>query len=92
VNDARFALDNGAAERAIRPIAVGRANWLQIGGDGGLATASILLSVCASARRHRLNPWSYLRDVLDQLVGRPARGDVGDLLPDAWSTRHARTS
>jgi transposase len=36
LNDARFAIDNGAAERAIRPIAVGRANWLQIGGDGGL--------------------------------------------------------
>jgi hypothetical protein len=81
LDDARFATDNGAAERAIRPLAVGRANWLQIGGDGGLKTAAVLSSVCATATRHRLNPWSYLRDVLDRLAaparrgrGRPAAG------------------
>jgi hypothetical protein len=70
LDGARFAIDNGEAERAIRPLAVGRANWLQIGGDGGLKTASVLLSVCTSATRHSLNPWSYLRRVLDQLAGR----------------------
>jgi transposase len=63
---------------------------LQIGGDGGLQTASVLLSVCGSATRHRLNPWSYLRDVLDQLAARPAGDDVGEFLPDAWAIRHAR--
>ena len=57
---------------------------------GGLKTASVLLSVCASATRHRLNPWSYLRNVLDQLAGRSAGDDVGDLLPDASAVRHAQ--
>jgi transposase len=90
LDDARFAIDNGEAERAIRPIAVGRANWLHVGGDGGLKTAAVLLSVCASATRHRLNPWSYLRDVLDQLAARSADADVSDLLPDARAVRHAR--
>jgi transposase len=90
VNDARFAIDNGAAERAIRPLAVGRANWLHVGGDGGLTTASVLQSVCASATRHRLSPWSYLCDVLDQLAARSADDDVGCLLPDAWANRPAR--
>jgi transposase len=90
LDDARFAIDNGAAERAIRPLAVGRSNWLHVGGDGGLKTAAVLLSVCSSARRHRLNPWSYLRDVLDQLAARSADADVSDLLPDAWAVRHAR--
>ena len=56
LDDARFAIDNGAAERAIRPLASGRANWLHAGGDGGLKTASILLIVCDTATRHRLNP------------------------------------
>ncbi len=56
VDDARFAIDNGAAERTIRPLAIGRTNWLHIGGDGGLKTASVLLSVCAGATRHRLDP------------------------------------
>jgi hypothetical protein len=83
--------NNGAAERAIRPLAIGRGNWLHVGGDGGLKTASVLLSVCASATRHRLNPWSYLRDVLDQLAARSAGGDVGDLLAASWASRHAPT-
>jgi hypothetical protein len=91
LDDARFAIDNGAAERAVRPLTIGRANWLQIGGDGGLKTASVLLNVCASALRHRLNPWSYLRDVLDQLAGRSAGAEVADLLPDAWAKRLAQT-
>jgi hypothetical protein len=85
LDDARFAIDNGAAERAIRPIAVGRANWLQIGGDGGLPTASVLLSVCASARRHRLDPWVFLKHVLTELPARTAGADLADLLPDRWA-------
>jgi len=68
---------------------VGRANWLHVGGDGGLRTASVLLSVCASATRHRLNPWSYLRDVLEQLAAPPATADVNDLLPETWTKRQS---
>jgi hypothetical protein len=91
LDDARFAIDNGAAERAIRPIAVGRANWLQIGGDGGLATASVLLSVCASARRNRRDPWAYLTHVLSALSARSAAADLDDLLPDKWTGTMDRT-
>jgi transposase len=92
LDDARFAIDNGAAERAIRPIAVGRANWLQIGGDGGLATASVLLSVCASARRNRRDPWVYLTHVLSALSSRSAVADPDDLLPDNWTGPLGRTA
>ena len=87
LDDARFAMDNGAAERAIRPIAVGRANWLQIGGDGGLPTASVLWSVCASARRNQLDPWAYLAHVLAEVPRRASGADLTDLLPDR-SARH----
>jgi transposase len=90
LTDSRFSIDNGASERAIRPLAIGRTNWLHVGGDGGLKTAAVLLSVCGSATRHRLNPWSYLRTVLDQLAGRSAGDDVGDLLPDAWPSATPR--
>ena len=86
LDDARFAIDNGAAERAIRPLAVGRGNWLHVGGDGGLKTASVLLSVCASATRHRLDPWAYLTDALTQLAAKP--DDVTHLLPDTWARQH----
>ena len=90
LDDARFAIDNGEAERAIRPLAVGRSNWLHVGGDGGLKTAPVHLSVCGSATRPHPNPWSYLCDVLDQLAARSADADVSDLLPDAQAVRQAR--
>lgn len=83
LDDARFAIDNGATERAIRPLAIGRSNWLHVGGDGGLKTAAVLLSACASGTRHHLNPWWYLRDVLHRLAVRSAGADLCDLLPDA---------
>ena len=91
LNDARFAVDNGAAERAIRPLAVGRANWLHVGGDSGLKSASVLLSICASATRHRLDPWAYLTHVLSELSTRPATADLNDLLPDEWGKTRSPT-
>jgi len=83
LDDARFATDNGAAERAVRPLAIGRANWLHVGGDRGLKTAAVLLSVCASALRHDLDPWAYLTHVLSELPTRSAGADLTNLLPDA---------
>jgi hypothetical protein len=67
---------SSACRSTFRAIAVGCANWLQVGGDGGLPTASVLLTVCASARRNGIDPWAYLRQVLSALVG---------LLPDEWA-------
>jgi transposase len=91
LNDARFAVDNGEAERAIRPLAVGRSNWLHLGSDSGLKTASVLLSLCASATRHRLNPWAYLTHVLAELPARAAGSNLTDLLPDAWAKMQGET-
>ena len=90
-NDSRFAIDNGAAERAIRPLAIGRSNWLHVGSDGGLKTASVLLSVCASARRNRLDPWAYLTHVLSELPARTTGDQLTDLLPDEWANARGRT-
>lgn len=69
-------------------MAIGRGNWLHVGGDGGLKTTTVLLSVCASAMRHPLNPWAYLRDVLDYLAVRSTGADLSDLLPNAQSEIH----
>ena len=85
VDDGRLRIDNGPAEQAIRPLAVGRRNWLFVGGDRGLRAAAVHLSVTASARAAGLNPWAYLRDVLTRLSARPPDADVSDLLPDRWS-------
>ncbi len=58
---------------------MGRANWLHIGGDAGLKTAAVLLSVCATAVRNGLEPWRYLTTTLDALAHNPA--DLTPLLP-----------
>src|SRR5262245_27424100 len=89
LTDGRLTIDNGPAEQAIRPLCVGRRNWLLLGGDGALHPTAVLLSVTASVRRHRLDPWAYLKDVLTELPARPPRSGLSDLLPDWWARSRA---
>src|SRR5262249_19384105 len=83
--DGRLTIDNGPAEQAIRSLAVGRKNWLHLGGDGALRPTAVLLSITASIKRRGLDPWAYLKHVLTQLPARPAGTDLADLLPDQWA-------
>jgi transposase len=89
VEDGRLTIDNSPAEQAIRPLAVGRRNWLQIAGDGGLKSAAVLLSVAATAKRHRVNPWVYVKHILTESAARKPDADFSDLLPDAWVQANA---
>jgi transposase len=84
VEDGRLTIDNSPAEQAIRPLALGRRNWLQIAGDGGLKSAAVLLSVAATAKRHCVNPWVYIKHLLTASAARQPTADFSDLLPDAW--------
>jgi transposase len=85
LTDGRLTIDNAAAEQAIRPLCVGRRNWLHLGGDGGLRPTAVLLSLAASVKRHGVNPWAYLTHVLTQLPARRPGADLTDLLPDGWT-------
>ncbi len=79
--DAR--LDNNVAERAIRPLTIGRKNWLFVGSeDGGRATATIL-SLVQTCRNLGINPQEYLEDVLRRIMSHPAK-QIHELLPDRW--------
>jgi hypothetical protein len=91
IRDGRLTIDNGPAEQAVRPLAVGRNNWLHIGGDGGVRPTAVLLSLAASVRRHGINPWAYVKHVLTELAALPVGADLTDLLPDRWA-QAARTS
>jgi transposase len=84
LEDGRLTIDNAPAEQAIRPLAVGRRNWLQIAGDGGLGSAAVLLSIAASVKRHGVNAWVYVKHVLSECAARPPHSDFSDLLPDIW--------
>jgi transposase len=82
--DAGFlSIDNNAAERAMRPVAVGRKNWLHLGSDRGGRTAAVLMSLVQSCRSFGVEPFAYLRDVLDRVSTHPA-SRIAELLPDAW--------
>jgi transposase len=76
-------LDNGASERAFKPVAIGRKNWLFAGSDNGGETAAVLMSLCTTCKELEIDPQAYLRDVLDRISTHPARR-IEELLPDQW--------
>ena len=83
IDDARLKLDNNAAERQLRRVAVGRKNWLFAGSEEGAERGCVLYSLIASCKLHDVNPFDYLRDVLVRVGNHPAR-DVLALSPKHW--------
>ena len=83
LDDGRLDIDNNAAERALRRVAVGRKNWLFAGSDEGGRRAAIFYSLIETCRRHGVEPFAYLRDVLERVSTHPAK-DIAALLPDQW--------
>ena len=70
----------------MRRIAIGRRNWMFVGSEDGGERTAVILSVIASAHRHDLDVWAYLRDVLERLA--TGEEDLEALLPDAWKKSH----
>jgi transposase len=64
-----LAIDNNVAEREMKRVAIGRKNFLFVGSDKGGATAAVLFSFTSTCQRHGLDPFVYLRNVLDRLAG-----------------------
>jgi len=88
LRDGRVPLDNNTCERAIRPIAVGRRNWLFAGSERGGEAAAICYSVIASCRAAGVDPLEYLADVLIKVATYPA-SKVADLVPARWAELRA---
>jgi len=82
--DGDFSIDNNIAENLMRPIALGRKNWLFFGSDNGGRTAAILFTITQSAKRHGLNVFNYLKDIIARISDHPAK-QLHQLLPDKWS-------
>ena len=80
--------DNNAVERAIRPIALGRNNWLFAGSVRGGQAAATILSLIETAKLSGVDPFAYLRDVLARINSH--RVDrLTELLPFNWKPRAA---
>jgi transposase len=67
VTDGRLAIDNNAAERAVKPYAIGRKNWLFFGNDHNGRRLAVLSSFTATCQQFGLNPWTWLKDTLTRL-------------------------
>src|ERR1700694_6047557 len=84
LDDGRIELDNNPVERAIRPIALGRKNHLFAGSDGGGVRWAIVCSLIATAKLNNVEPFTWLRDVLQRMTdGHPA-SRLDELLPWNW--------
>ena len=77
-------LDNNHLENAIRPIALGRKNWLFIGHPAAGQRSAIIYSLLGSCLRHGKDPLAYLRDVLRRIPALTNQDDLTPLAPAAW--------
>lgn len=81
LDDGRVDLDNNPVERAIRPVALGRKNHLFAGSDGGGARWATLCSLITTAKLNDVEPFSYLKDILERLTQGYPMSRLDDLLP-----------
>ena len=84
LEDGRVAIDNNPAERAMRPIGVGRKNWLFAGSDTGGETLAHAMTLIESAKMNGLDPQVYLADVLNRINDHKINR-LHELLPWNWA-------
>ena len=85
LDDGRVELDTNVVERSIRPIALGKKNSLFAGSDGGARYWAIAASLINTAKLNAVEPFAYLKDVLERVVtGRTKAHQLDDLLPWSW--------
>jgi transposase len=88
-DDGRLEIDNNAAERALRAVALGRKNYLFAGSDAGGERAAALYSLIGTAKLNGLDPEMYLRVVLSRIADHPINR-IAELLP--WNVAASRAN
>jgi transposase len=86
VSDGRLSIDNNFVENAIRPLAIGRKNYLFAGSHEGAKRAAMLYSFMATCKKHEINPQEWLKDVLAKIADWPQK-KLHELLPQNWKIK-----
>ncbi|GAB1355769.1 hypothetical protein MASR1M12_45180 [Erysipelotrichia bacterium] len=81
IENGELQIDNNSAENAIRPFAVGRKNWLFADTVEGAAASAILYSIIETAKANGLEPYWYLRFLLEKAPGLKSKEDFRSLIP-----------
>lgn len=85
VDDGRLEMSNNAAERAIRPLTLGRKNYLFAGSDAGGRRAAVMYTLIETARMNDIDPEAWLTDVIARIADHPINR-IDELLPWNWRT------
>lgn len=88
LDDGRLPIDNNRIEQQIRPIAVGRSNWMFAGSLRAGIRAAAVMSLVQSAKLNGHDPYAYLKDVLTRLPTHP-NNRIAELLPHRWQPNAA---
>ena len=89
--DGRYKIDDNMVENSIRPLAIGRKNYLFCGDDDAAQRAAVVYSLLATCKAHGVNERAWLEDVLRRIPEYEQAGkDYADLLPGNWSALSAK--
>lgn len=90
LDDGRLLLDNNLAENEIRPITLGRKNYLFCGNHEAAANMCIVNSLLATCRNHDVNPRFYLNDIISRMpyMTKATHEELVELLPHRWKLQH----
>ncbi len=83
LQDGAVPIDNNLIERQIKPWKLGAKNWLFIGSELAGQRAAVVMSLVQAAKLNGLDPWAYLRDVLERIHSHPSHR-IDELLPHRW--------
>ena len=84
LDDDRVEMDTNTVERCIRPVALGRKNSLFAGSEGGGHRWAVIPSLVETCKLNAVEPFAYLRDVMERMVNGYPAARLGDLLPWNW--------
>lgn len=84
LHDGHLEIDNNLVENAIRPLAIGRKNYLFAGSHEAAQRAAMFYSFFGTCRRHNINPFNWMKDVLERIPDHKAN-KLEELLPQNWT-------